>query len=103
MLAFANQIKSTRSKEDRIYRIKDYIKNIWTVRKYFIDEKNAVLKEIKKLNSNKAVQDTDIPVKILKENAEFFAEYIYLQFNETIESPKFPDFFKFANITPAFK
>ena len=66
-------------------------------------DKNTVLKEIKKFNSNKAVQDTDIPVKILKENAEFFAEYIYLQFNEAIESPKFPDFFKFANITPAFK
>ena len=66
-------------------------------------DKDTVLKEIKKLNSNKAVQDTDIPVKILKENAEFFAEYIYLQFNEAIESPKFPDFFKFANITPAFK
>ena len=47
-------------------------------------DKNTVLKEIKKLNSNKAVQDTDIPVKILKENAEFFAEYIYLQFNEAI-------------------
>ena len=66
-------------------------------------DKNTVLKEIKKLNSNKAVQDTDIPVKILKENAEFFAEYIYLHFNEAIESPKFPDFFKLANITPAFK
>ena len=38
-------------------------------------DKNTVLKEIKKLNSNK----------------------------EAIESPKFPDFFKFANITPAFK
>ena len=66
-------------------------------------DKNTVIKEIKKLNSNKAVQDTDIPVKILKENAEFFVECIYLQFNEAIESPKFPDFFKFANITPAFK
>ena len=39
------------------------------------------------MNSNKAVQDTDIAVKILKENAEFFAEFIYLQFNEAIESP----------------
>ena len=71
---------------------------------YFLTvDKNTVLKEIKKLNSNKAVQDTDIPVNILKENAEFFGEYIYLQFNEAIESPKFPDLFKFANITPAFK
>ena len=30
-------------------------------------DKNTILKEIKKLNLNKAVQDSDIPVKILKE------------------------------------
>ena len=32
-------------------------------------DKKTVLKEIKKLNLNKAVQDSDIPVKVLKENA----------------------------------
>ena len=52
---------------------------------------------------NKAVQDTDIPVKILKENAEYLAEYICLQLNEAICASKFPASFKFANITPVFK
>ena len=52
---------------------------------------------------NKAVQDTDIPVKILKENTKYFAEYICLQFNEAICASKFPASFKFANITPVFK
>ena len=47
-------------------------------------DKNTVLKEIKKLNLNKAVQYSDILVKILKENAGFFADYIYLQFNEAV-------------------
>ena len=56
-------------------------------------DKNTVLKEIKKLNLNKAVQDSDIPGKILKENADFFADYIYLQFNEAVDSSKFADFF----------
>ena len=65
-------------------------------------DKNTVLKEIKKLNLNKAVQDSDIPVKILKENADFFADYIYLQFNEAVDSSKFADFFKSADITVAF-
>ena len=55
-------------------------------------DKNAALKEIKKLNLNKAVQDSDSPVKILKENADFFADYIYLQFNEAVDSSKFADF-----------
>ena len=56
-----------------------------------------------KLSLNKSVQDTDIPVKILKENADYFAEHICLQFNETICSSKFPKSFKFANVTPVFK
>ena len=55
------------------------------------------------ISLNKSVQDTDIPVKILKENADYFAEHICLQFNETIYSSKFPTSFKFANVTPAFK
>ena len=56
-----------------------------------------------KLNLNKSVQDTDIPVKILKENTDYFAEHICFQFNETICSSKFPTSFKFANVTPVFK
>ena len=49
------------------------------------------------------MQDTDIPVEILKENAEYLAEYICLQLNEAICASKFPASFKFANITPVFK
>ena len=37
---------------------------------------NTVLKEIRGLIVKKAVQDTDIPVKVLKENAEIFADQI---------------------------
>ena len=33
---------------------------------------------MRKLKSNKAVQDIDISVKMLQENAQFFVEYIYL-------------------------
>ena len=36
MLAFANQIKNTRSKKKIVY-----LKNIWTIRKYFIDKYGA--------------------------------------------------------------
>ena len=66
--------------------------------------KNTVAKEIRKLKSNKAVQDIrHIPVKIFKDNTEFFAEYIYLQYNKTIRSSNFYNCFKFANIAAAFK
>ena len=66
-------------------------------------EKNTVLKEIKRLSSKKAIHETDIPVKILKENADFFAEHICRQFSEAICSSKFPATFKFANVTPVLK
>ena len=66
-------------------------------------DKSTVLIEIKKLNLNKVVRDLEIPVKILKENADFFADYIYLQFNEAVDSSKFADFFKSADISAAFK
>ena len=66
-------------------------------------DKNTFLKEIKKLNLNKAVQDSDIPVKILKENADFFADYIYLQFNEAVDSRRFADVFQSRDIAAVFK
>ena len=34
------------------------------------------------------------PVNILKENADFFTDYIYLQSNEALDSSKLADFFK---------
>ena len=58
---------------------------------------------IVKKNLNKAVQDSGIPVKILKENADFFADYIYLQFNEAVDSSKFAGFLKSADISAAFE
>ena len=43
-----------------------------------------------KLKTGKATQNTDIPVKILRENADIFSVYICDFFNETIRSGKFP-------------
>ena len=54
-------------------------------------DKNTVLKEIKGLSASKAVQDDDIPVKVLIENAIFFAEQITLQFNKGIFSSKYAE------------
>ena len=71
---------------------------------YFsIVEKNTVLKEIRKLKSNKVVQGTDIHIKILKDNVGFFAEYTYLQYNEAVRSSNIPNCLKFASIAATFK
>ena len=66
-------------------------------------DKNTVLKEIRGLSTTKASQDTDLPVNILKENADYFAEFICIQFNDSVNSSKFTFSFKCANIIPIFK
>ena len=40
-----------------------------------------------------------IPVKVLKENADFLIEYLYIFFNKVTELSKFPSWLKNANIT----
>ena len=65
--------------------------------------KQDVLTEIKVLDVSKAIQESDIPVKIIKANENFFAEAICFYFNKSLENGKFPNCLKLANITPVFK
>ena len=62
-----------------------------------------VLKEINKLGNRKAIQNTDIPVKILKQNADIFGSYICHFFNVCVDKGTFPSVRKHTNITPVFK
>ena len=64
-------------------------------------EKVDILKKIKMLQSNKATQNTDIPTKLIKNNADIFAEFIFLSLNKCIEQSVFPS--KLANVTPVHK
>ena len=51
---------------------------------------DEVFKEIKKLNPRKAAQSIDVPGKMLKDNADMFADYICGFFNESLNCCKFP-------------
>ena len=62
-----------------------------------------VLKEVNKLGNRKAIQNTDIPVKILKQNADIFGSYICHFFNICVDKGTFPSVLKHADITPVFK
>ena len=64
---------------------------------------NDAFKEIKRLKARKATQITNIPVKILKENADIFSLYICDFLDETIRSSKFPAILKYGDITVDFK
>ena len=49
------------------------------------------MKEIKNLKPNKATQITDIPTKLIKENSDIFADFIFENLNESIsQSVSFP-------------
>ena len=65
--------------------------------------KEHVLEEMQMLDSSKAIQESNIPVKLIKESSDLFAEIICKYFNESLEIRKFPDCLKIANVTPIFK
>ena len=45
------------------------------------------------------IQESEIPVKIIKANENFFAEAICFYFNKSLENGKFANCLKLANIT----
>ena len=55
---------------------------------------------IRGMNVNKTCQLKDIPTKIIKMNADIFANFIRLHFNYYIDIAEFPQVFKHADIIP---
>ena len=55
-------------------------------------EKREILHEIVNLDSSKSCQDTDVPTKIIKENADIFADFIHPAINATFNKNEFPFF-----------
>ena len=62
-----------------------------------------VYAKIKKLSPSKSAQSTDIPIRVLKENANIFTDYICGFSNEPIKKFTFPSILKITNISPDFK
>ena len=55
------------------------------------------------METSKACQFTDISTKIIKENADIFAEILLASVNDSVEKSNFPSSLKKVNITPVFK
>ena len=66
-------------------------------------DKKEKEKEILKLDANKASQNSDIPIKLLKENVDIFSDFVCTSFSSSINMSKFPENLKLADITPAYK
>ena len=67
------------------------------------EDRKKFLTEIQNLNSIKASQQNDIPVKILKENSDICSYILHHNFNNSLFSNRFPKYLKKADITPVFK
>ena len=77
--------------------------NLSTSFNYLFVDEESILKEIKNLKANKATQNTDIPTKLIKENSDIFADFIFENLNDSISHLVFPSALKLANITPVHK
>ena len=64
---------------------------------------DEIMKELNNLDTNKAIQNTDIPTKLIKENSDIFANFIFENLNNCISHSIFPTSMKNAIITPIHK
>ena len=62
--------------------------------------KETILNELRKLNPKKACQESDIPVKIIKESLDIVSNFVYNNFNNSLFTSNFSSHLKNATITP---
>ena len=76
--------------------------NVFSFREVTYEE---ILNEINSLDldTSRSTQLEDIPFKIIKDNADIFANFILQSFNKCIIDGKFPDQLKKADVSPIFK
>ena len=65
--------------------------------------REKILSGILKLEISKVCQFTDISTKIIRENADIFADIFLASVNDSVEKSNLPSSLKKANITPVFK
>ena len=65
--------------------------------------KETFLNGLRKLNPKKACQESDISVRIIKEDLDIVLSFVYNKFNNSRFSSNLPSHLKNATITPIFK
>ena len=93
-----------------IFKYKDYpsilaIQNNCEKKIFRFSEVNIedIKKDILKLDKNKASQHSDIPIKIVKENLDIFADFLCTNTSSSFRSSPFPSCLKMADLTPLHK
>ena len=65
--------------------------------------KETILNKLRKLNPIKVSQESDIPVKIIKQNLDIVSNFVYNNFINFLFILNFPSHFKNAATTRIFK
>ena len=65
--------------------------------------KETILTELCKLNLEKACQESEMPIKITKDNLDLVSDFVYNDFNNSLLSSNFPSYLKNADVTSIFK
>ena len=60
--------------------------------------KEEIFRNTLNLDVSKACQGTDIPSKVIKENADIFASFLHPNFNTSVTNSEFPSVLKRTNI-----
>ena len=90
-------------KHPSIIKLKEKMKNKNMSFSFSSVTKETILNELRKLNLKKACQESDIPVKIIRENLDIFANFVYNNFNNSLFNSKFPSHLENATIIPISK
>ena len=85
-----------------IFRITNYMKEKDLNFSFEFVHKPKISKKIKKLDSEKACQEQDIPVKLIKLNKDLFSHFIYRNFNNSLFRYNFPSNLKAADTLPTY-
>ena len=91
------------SKHPSIVSIKKRMETTSNKFSFKYEDRKKFLTEIQNLNSRKASQQNDIPVKILKGNSDICSYILHHNFNSSLFSNKFPKYLKKADTNPVFK
>ena len=85
--------------------IKVIRENIDTIKTFSFDLINpeCISKIINNLDTSKAIQQGDIPAKVIKDKKDIFSYFISASFNNAVNEGLFPDERKHADIKPVYK
>ena len=72
-------------------------------KKTVTDSLEDVEKVPRELDILKASQLLDMPTKIIKQNADIFSEFFFVNINHSINNSTLPEQLKWADVKPVFK